>query len=82
MKLERHHLVVAAVLTIFVGMKSGGWFSSEWEASNNGLVVPESGQEPGSTPIEPESRNGSVTPCTLVPMFPTHRERLQVSSSE
>lgn len=44
MKLERHHLVVAAVLTIFIGMACGGGPSSEREAPDDGLVVPESGQ--------------------------------------
>ena len=44
LKLERHHLVVAAVLTIFIGMACGGGSSSEREASDDGLVGPESGQ--------------------------------------
>ena len=44
MKLERHHPVVGAVLTIFIGMACGAGPSSKREAPDDRLVVPESGK--------------------------------------
>ena len=63
MKIERHHLVVAAVLTIFIGMACGGGSSSEREAQDEGLVVPESGQiQPTTLPRPFEVAGGDPSP--------------------
>ena len=82
MKLERHHLVVAAVLTIFVGMTNGDGSSLRREALDDGFVVPELGQiQPAASPrpFEVAGVDASPTPQTGAEEWPFVMTTLEAS---
>jgi hypothetical protein len=82
MKLERHHLVVAPVLTIFVGMTNGDGTSLEREAPDDGFVVPKLGQiQPAASPrpFEVAGVDASPTPQTGAEEWPFVMTMLEAS---